>query len=189
MHSQTLGFSAGQKGKNWAQKIQSQITFWNIVQSAFFSFLILKFADDAEAFILIYPTASLHFSYHNHPIMDHIAMLNNGLLPNPMAQSICLRICRSMQFSPFSMLTCIHILSSAPIPVRSSYSLNNSQSVVSDWKMKFQPIDSFFFVLQCNFKKENSPRRTERMEALLLLLILGSVSLRKEKGEWEAFFC
>ena len=90
--------------------------------------------------------------------------------------------------SAFSMLTCIHILSSAPIPVRSSYSLNNSQSVVSDWKMKFQPIDSFFFVLQCNFKKENSPRRTERMEALLLLLILGSVSLRKEKGEWEAFF-
>ena len=48
--------------------------------------LILKFADDVEAFILIYPTASLHFSYHNHPIMDHIAMLNNGLLPNPMAQ-------------------------------------------------------------------------------------------------------
>ena len=145
MHSQTLGFSAGQKGKNWAEKTQSQIMFWNIVQSAFFSFLILKFADDAEAFILIYPTASLHFSYHNHPIMDHIAMLNNGLLPNPMAQSICLRICRSMQFSllnanlhsysQFSSYSCQEQLSS----------LNNSQSVVSDWKMKFQPIDSFFF--------------------------------------------
>ena len=108
---------------------------------------------------------------------------------NAVVETICLRICRSMQFRTFSMLTCIHsqfsISYPAAIPVRSS-SLSNSQSVVSDWKMKFQPIDSFFFcvcVLQCNFKKENSPRRTEKMEALLLLLILGSVSLRKG-GEW-----
>ena len=146
MHSQTLGFSAGQKGKNWAEKTQSQIMFWNIVQSAFFS-------KDSFWSLLMMLKLSFWFIQLHHCTFHIITILSWTILQcwTMGFFQIQWRSLFASEFvvqcsSAFSMLTCIHILSSAPIPVRSSSSLNNSQSVVSDWKMKFQPIDSFFFL-------------------------------------------